>query len=273
MPEPAIGCPIGGERGTNARAASTDRRSGSVVVEAGRRDRCRSSEHGFVPAIKDGPHVTSTSGHSLFRRALRWIVYAAVAALAVVVGLEIVLGPRVAVITPERGEVIRTIVASGRVLAPYRVDIGAQVTGVVAEIPVAEGQTVDRGTVLIRLDDREVTANVGLAEAALAQAGAKLKQIEDVALPVARQSVAQTEANLVAAQAAFTRVERLKQTGFATQAQVDDARKARDVAVAQSRAAHLQLQSNLPGGSDRVDRKSTRLNSSHNSESRMPSSA
>ncbi|WP_333825417.1 efflux RND transporter periplasmic adaptor subunit [Pinisolibacter sp.] len=196
--------------------------------------------------------MPTTPGRSLFGRILRWILLAGVVALLAFGAIELALGPRVTVVTPQRGEVVRTIVATGRVLAPYRVDIGSQVTGTVAEIPVAEGQTVARDQVLIRLEGREAEANVQLAEAALAQAEAKLRQIADVTLPVARQNVAQTEANLVAAQAAFSRVDKLKQTGFATQAQVDDARKARDVAVAQSRAAHLQLESSLPGGTERV---------------------
>lgn len=185
-------------------------------------------------------------------RLLRWVAGLGLVAVLAWAAAEVVLGPRVAVLVPERGEVVRTVVATGRVLAPYRVDIGAQVTGVVAEVPVAEGQEVARGTVLVRLDDGEVRAAANLAEAALAQARARLKQIDEVTLPTARQTVAQTEANLIAAQAAFNRVTRLKETGFATQAQVDDARKARDVAVAQSRAAHLQLVSNIEGGTERV---------------------
>ena len=183
---------------------------------------------------------------------VRLVVLAAVLAAAGFGAVRYFSGPRVAVVRPERGEVVRTIVATGRVLAPYRVDIGSQITGIVTEIPVAEGQTVTRDQILIRLEDGEARANLRLAEAALAQAEAKRRQIEDVALPVARQTVAQVEANMVAAQAAFARVEKLKETGFATQAQIDDARKARDVAVAQSRSAHLQLESNLPGGSDRA---------------------
>ncbi|MDK9696885.1 MAG: efflux RND transporter periplasmic adaptor subunit [Siculibacillus sp.] len=195
--------------------------------------------------------ITSTRS-PLLRRALRWLLLAAGAVLLAWGTSEFVLGPRVFVVAPERGEVVRSIVATGRILAPYRVDIGAQITGTVAEIPVAEGQTVTRDQVLVRLDGREAEANVRLAEAALAQSRAKLRQIEDVILPVARQSVAQAEANLAAAQAAFSRVEKLKETGFATQAQVDDARKARDVAVAQTRSAHLQLESSRPGGTERV---------------------
>lgn len=196
--------------------------------------------------------TTVSASRPLAGRLLRWVLLLLALAAAAWVGQRIILGSPIRVVAPERGEVVRTIVASGRVLAPYRVDIGSQITGVVADIPVAEGQTVERRQPLIRLEDGEARAAVRLAEAALSQSQAKLTQITEVGLPVARENVAQTEANLIAAQAAFNRVERLKQTGFATQAQVDDARKARDVAIAQSRSAHLQLASNGVGGVERV---------------------
>lgn len=164
----------------------------------------------------------------------------------------VIFGPRVVVMHPQRGEVVRTVVATGRILAPYRVDIGSQVTGSVAQVPVAEGQTVKKGESLVRLDDSEARTNVAAAAAALAQASAKLKQIAEVTLPVARENLAQADANVVAAQAAYDRVDKLKATGFATQAQIDDARKTLDVARAQQRSAKFQLDSNDAGGMDRV---------------------
>ena len=164
----------------------------------------------------------------------------------------LLFGPEIAVVRPIRGEVVRTVVATGRVLAPYRVDIGSQVTGVVAEVPVAEGQTVKKDQPLVRLDDTEARTNVAAAVAALAQASARVKQIADVTLPVARENLAQAEANVAAAQAAFDRAEKLKATGFATQAQIDDTRKTLDVARAQQRSAKFQLDSNDVGGMDRV---------------------
>ncbi|MER2604740.1 MAG: efflux RND transporter periplasmic adaptor subunit [Siculibacillus sp.] len=179
---------------------------------------------------------------------------AALVLLAVVggAGFAMLRGPEVGVVHPRRGEVVRTVVATGRVLAPYRVDIGSQITGVVAEVPVAEGQTVQHDQPLVRLDDAEARANVALATAALAQTSAKLKQIADVGLPVARENLAQAEANVAAADAAYERVEKLKTTGFATQAQIDDARKTRDVAHAQQRSARFQVDTNDVGGTERV---------------------
>ena len=188
------------------------------------------------------------------RRRLPLRALVAVLALAAAgwFGRGLVLGPTVAVVHPARGEVVRTVVATGRVLAPYRVDIGSQITGVVAEVPVDEGQTVKKDQPLVRLDDAEARTTVASATAALAQASARVKQIAEVTLPVARENLAQTEANVVAAEAAFERVEKLKSGGFATQAQIDDARKTLDVARAQRRSAKFQVDSSEVGGMDRV---------------------
>lgn len=164
----------------------------------------------------------------------------------------LMFGPDVRVVRPERGEVVRSVVATGRVLAPNRVDIGAQVTGVVAAVPAEEGETVKRDRVLVRLEDAEARAAVAAAEAALAQANARVTQIAEVTLPTARAGLAQSDANVAAAEAAFDRVDKLKATGFATQSQVDDARKTRDVALAQQRAARFQVGTNDTGGTDRI---------------------
>src|SRR5665647_3639902 len=46
-----------------------------------------------------------------------------------------------------RGELVQTVVASGRIMTPQRVSIGAVITELVARIPVEEGQKVRRGEV------------------------------------------------------------------------------------------------------------------------------
>jgi HlyD family secretion protein len=51
---------------------------------------------------------------------------------------------------------LQTVVASGRVETPHRVDIGAQITGTVAHVPVSEGQTVKAGDVLVELVSAEL---------------------------------------------------------------------------------------------------------------------
>jgi HlyD family secretion protein len=59
------------------------------------------------------------------------------------------VGPQVQTEAVQRRDLLQTVVASGRVETPHRVDIGAQITGTVARVPVAEGQAVKAADVLI----------------------------------------------------------------------------------------------------------------------------
>ena len=55
--------------------------------------------------------------------------------------------------------------------------IGSQLPGVVEEVFVSPGMTVQKGTVLLRLDRRAAAADVGVAEADLAGERAKLEEL------------------------------------------------------------------------------------------------
>ncbi len=70
-------------------------------------------------------------------------------------GTPLLLGPIVNVDPVVRADFVVSVVASGHVEASFRVNIGSQITGIVAEVPVAEGQSVKAGDVLIVLDNRE----------------------------------------------------------------------------------------------------------------------
>jgi HlyD family secretion protein len=89
---------------------------------------------------------------------------------------------------------------------------------------------------------------VQLAQAVLEQWQAKLAQLKSVAGPSAEESKTQAQAALKNAQQTYDRVLKLQHLGFATQAMLDDARKAFDVAQSQVRAADLQVTTSQPGG-------------------------
>ena len=65
-------------------------------------------------------------------------------------GVPLVLGPTVNADPVVRADFVQSVVASGHVEAPFRVNVGSQITGVVADIPVAEGQSVKAGDTLDR---------------------------------------------------------------------------------------------------------------------------
>jgi HlyD family secretion protein len=184
--------------------------------------------------------------------ALRWRLLAFAVALAVVAHLAMnaLLGPRVEVAKVTRRDVVQTVVASGRVATPYRVDIGSQIVGTVAEVPVEQGQAVKAGQTLIALEASEARAGVKQAEVAVAQAEARLRQLRELQLPVAAQALRQAEVNLANAKAQHERNKRLYEAGFIGQSAYDDAQRNLDVARTQVESARKQVETARPTGSD-----------------------
>ncbi len=183
---------------------------------------------------------------------LRWRILGGVIALAVVayVAVGVILGPRVEVAKVTRRDVVQSVVASGRVATPYRVDIGSQIVGTVAEVPVAEGQTVKTGQTLIVLEASEARAGVKQAEVAVAQAEARLRQLRELQLPVADQALRQAEANLTNAKVQYERNRRLYEAGFVGKSVLDDAQRNLDVAQTQVDSARKQVETAQTTGSD-----------------------
>ena len=196
--------------------------------------------------------MTSADKPVLFFR--RWLKPAVLTLLAVAVivfaARNLIFGTPVATYQAVRSDLIQTVVASGRIITPQRVSVGAVITGRVVRIPVQEGQTVRRGDILIELDDKDERAAVAQAQASVAQAEAKLRQLREVGLPAAEQSLAQAQANAVQARQQYERNKDLKAKGFISQAAFDDAQRNLDVAESQLRAVRLQVQTNSPAGSD-----------------------
>lgn len=196
--------------------------------------------------------MTSADHFVTFRR--RWLKPALLTLLAVAViafaARNLIFGTPVEAYEAVRSDLIQTVVASGRIITPQRVSVGAVITGRVVRIPVLEGQNVRRGDVLIELDDKDERASVAQAQASVAQAEAKLRQLREVGLPAAEQSLAQAQANATQARQQYERNKDLKAKGFVSQAALDDAQRNLDVAESQLRAVRLQVQTNSPAGSD-----------------------
>ena len=185
-------------------------------------------------------------------RAWRWRLIAGALAVGAAAYAVFILafGPEVEVVTAERRELVQSVVASGRVAAPNRVDIGAQVVGTVAEVPVAQGQTVKAGESLIVLEAAEARAGVKQAEVAVAQAEARLRQLRELQLPVASQTLRQAEANLANARVQYERNKRLYESGYVGKAALDEASRSLEVAETQADSARKQVEAAQPTGSD-----------------------
>ena len=182
----------------------------------------------------------------------RWALVAAtlVALLCIYFAVNWWLGPRVTADVVVRRDFVQTVVATGHVENPHRVDIGAQITGTVVRVPVIEGQSVHAGDVLIELADAEFKAAERQADVAVAQAQAKLRQLKEVQTPLAEQAQRQAQVTLDNARSTLKRNEDLFAKQFIGEAALEDSRKAVDLADAQWRSTQKQLESTRSTGSD-----------------------
>lgn len=150
----------------------------------------------------------------------RWIIIAVLLALALAGLTALTLrAPRAEALLMQPGPLVRTLQFSARVATLSRVDVGSTLTGRVAQVLVREGAQVRADEVLIRLETDELNA-------ALAQAVAAERQ---------------ADATLQAAQATLQRGRQLVAQGFYSAAQLDEAQRAVDVAVAQRGSARAAV--------------------------------
>ena len=171
-------------------------------------------------------------------------------ALALYLLRNVLLGTPTSVYTAASSELVQSVVASGRVISPQRVTVALQGSGRVLRVAVAEGQTVEAGQLLIELDNSDNRASLDQASAAVAQAQAKLRQRGELSQPQAIQTLAQARATELQARKALDRNRNLLAQGFVSQAAVDDAQRAVDVAASQVASAQAQVTANSPDGSD-----------------------
>jgi HlyD family secretion protein len=127
-----------------------------------------------------------------------------------------------------RRDLVAVVTASGVIQPKRKVDISADISGRVIELPVEEGQLVRRGDLLLRIDPTAYQAAVRRAEAAVAQAQAQ---------------AAQARANLLQAQSAARRAEQIARgEQLISSQEVEQAVTAAQVAEAQFEAARFAVQ-------------------------------
>ena len=173
-----------------------------------------------------------------------------VMALALYLLRSMLLGTPTKVYAATSGELVQSVVASGRVISPQRVTVALQGTGRVLRVAVTEGQAVEAGQLLIELDNSDSRASLAQASGVVLQAQAKLRQLSELSQPQAMQALAQAQATALQARKVLDRNRDLVAQGFVSQAAVDDAQRAVDVAASQVTSAQAQVKTNSPDGSD-----------------------
>lgn len=131
---------------------------------------------------------------------------------------------------------VQTMVATGRVVAVSRAQVGSPVTGVVVERRVREGDAVQPGDVLAVLRADELEASVREAEAALAQ-------LQQATRPQAQAALREAEARLAQASREATRRRDLFKRQLIAREALEQAVQAETVARSAAEQARLATRS------------------------------
>lgn len=128
-------------------------------------------------------------------------------------------GPQLEVVRLAPMPLEQRVVASGRVSAVSRVQVGSEVAGVVLERRVNEGDRVEPGQILLVLRADDLAAN-------LAEARASLATLEQSRRPQAQASLRQAQAQLAQAEREYQRRQTLDQQQLVARESVEQARQA-----------------------------------------------
>jgi HlyD family secretion protein len=171
----------------------------------------------------------------------RWLVVGVLFGAVLLVGLlRVARGERGVVVElaeVETRDVFRSYVtASGELVAERYADIGSTVMGRVVELPVVEGQRVEQGELLARLDPVQARSELEAAQASIRALEAEAAGLADQEA-VARAELEVAQARAREAAASFERRNALFDEDLLPASELDIARAANESAAAQVEAA------------------------------------
>jgi HlyD family secretion protein len=179
-----------------------------------------------------------------------WALSAVSCLLAGTTGWLLARAPAQPLVTVTSGPLAQSLVFSGRVAARVRVELGAAVTGRVAQVLVREGDVAQAGQLLVQLETDELRAQLDQAGALVQSARARADSQRELALPTSLATLAQADANLAVARQEAQRTQALFARGFVAQARVDETERALRVAQAQVQAAQTGARVNAGTGNE-----------------------
>jgi HlyD family secretion protein len=138
---------------------------------------------------------------------------------------------------------VQQVVASGRVVTPSRVQIGSEITGVILERRVREGDRVAPGDVLLVMRANDLEARTHEAQAAL-------KQMIEVSRPQAKVAAREADARLAQSERETQRRRELHARHLIASEALEAAEQTEIANRASAERAHLLQDSLAPGGTE-----------------------
>lgn len=152
-------------------------------------------------------------------------------------------GPAVPGYALEARPLVQTVVAAGRVIGVSRAQVGSEITGVVIERRVEEGDEVAAGDVLVMLRADDLAARVREAEAALAQ-------LERSTRPRSEVTLREAEARLAQASRETERRRNLFERDLLARESIEQAAEAETLARAAAERARIEAETFAAGGAE-----------------------
>ncbi len=168
-------------------------------------------------------------------------------------GVRRARGVTVDVVPVQAQPLVQTVIATGRVMSPARVEIGSVITGRVARVLVEEGDRVEAGQVLIELENYELVAALRQAEANEQQARVRVATVTEVGLATATETLAQAKATLDWSEREFRRYQDLLAEEILSRARFEEVERAYRVAKSQHEAAQTQVKAQRQSGAQTRD--------------------
>jgi HlyD family secretion protein len=172
----------------------------------------------------------------------------------IVIGVVVVLGAVVGLIAAarggtkidpsklakvERGDLAKSVVATGKVEPITKVEIKSKASGIVKKLYVDAGDRVKRGQLLAELDKEEIQARVAQARAQTEASEASLKGTE---ADLERAKVDAEGPDVPMLKRAYDRAVGMAKEGVVSQSALDDAQKNYELALNKQNVAKAQLQ-------------------------------
>lgn len=130
----------------------------------------------------------------------------------------------------EKMTIVETVAATGKIQPETEVKLSSEVSGEIIELPIIEGQQVEKGDLLVKI-------NPDLYQSGLQRSQAALQNVRSV--------YDQTKASLNEAEANYERNKTLFEKGVISKAEWDRAVSAYEVAKANNQSAYFNIQSAL----------------------------
>jgi HlyD family secretion protein len=139
----------------------------------------------------------------------------------------------------ERGDLAKSVVATGKVEPITKVEIKSKASGIVKKLLVDAGDRVKRGQVLAELDKEEIEAHVAQAKAQEEAAEASLRATE---ADMERAKVDAEGVDVPTLKRAYERAQGMAKEGVVSVSALDDAQRAYELSVNKQNVAKAQLQ-------------------------------